>query len=64
MSALSTSANSASAPLPRLRQGRSHAFLAAVADDYEQALRDTDKIRQDMRGWKRSSTSTASRSGR
>ena len=24
------------------------AFLAAVADDYEQALRDTDKIRQDM----------------
>ena len=25
------------------------AFLAAVADDYEQALRDTDKIRQDMR---------------
>ena len=23
-------------------------FLAAVADDYEQALRDTDKIRQDM----------------
>ena len=24
------------------------AFLAAVAEDYEQALRDTDKIRQDM----------------
>ena len=24
------------------------AFLAAVADDYEQALRDTDKMRQDM----------------
>jgi cell division initiation protein len=24
------------------------AFLAAVADDYEQALRDTDKIRHDM----------------
>jgi len=24
------------------------AFMAAVADDYEQALRDTDKIRQDM----------------
>src|SRR4030095_325114 len=24
------------------------AFLAAVADDYEQALRETDKMRQDM----------------
>ena len=24
------------------------AFLAAVAEDYEQAMRDTDKIRQDM----------------
>ena len=36
-------------------------FLAAVADDYEQALRETDRLRRMPPGWRRHSTSTASR---
>ena len=33
---------------PRLRHVEVTSFLAAVADDYEQALRETDRLRQDL----------------
>ena len=48
MSARSTFASSVSASVPRLRPVEVASFLAAVADDYEQALRETDRLRQDL----------------
>jgi len=35
-------------------------FLVAVADDYEKALRETDRLRQDLASMEACSTSTAS----
>ena len=49
MSARSTFASSASAsPSAASIPSRLPSFLAAVADDYEQALRETDRLRQDL----------------
>ena len=62
MSARSTFASSVSASRFRgFDQVEVASFLAAVADDYEQALRETDRLRQDlMRMEAVARTSTAS----
>ena len=43
-----TCGNSVSAPFRGFDKVEVTSFLAAVADDYEQALRETDRLRQDL----------------